>query len=210
LILGSAAAYHELNNDNIDLATPHPHQIRGGHCPHQPGSLASKVKDNLNHTRLAGIWKVAYDEKILNHNFTCMGTKMIPFADFEVDDGPDTKTIEQGKMLELMTSHGLTDSFRSWLNNEENDALGDEQYVVRVGRQLNFRHPSDRSVAYLEPHGVHTPHIHNLTELHHMNELSHDHFDLQFLRYAQVLDTDYDNFVVLYSCQEAADFALKE
>ena len=43
-----------------------------------------------------------------------------------------------------------------------------------------------------------------------MNELSHDHFESQFLRYSQVLDTDYDNFLVLYTCQEAADFALKE
>lgn len=75
---------------------------------------------------------------------------------------------------------------------------------------MNFRHPSDKSIAYLEPHGIHTPHIHNLTELHNMNELAHDHFDMQFLRYSQVLDTDYDNFVLLYTCQEAADFALKE
>ena len=88
--------------------------------------------------------------------------------------------------------------------------MGDEQYVIRVGRQMNFRHPSDKSIAYLEPHGIHTPHIHNLTELHNMNELAHDHFDMQFLRYSQVLDTDYDNFVLLYTCQEAADFALKE
>lgn len=46
--------------------------------------------------------------------------------------------------------------------------------------------------------------------MHHLKELSEDHFDLQFLRYGQVLDTDYDNYIILYSCQEAADFALKE
>jgi hypothetical protein len=60
----------------------------------------------LNHTRLAGIWKDAYDEKVFNHNFTCMGNKLIPFADFETESGPKAKL---SKILELMSSHGLTD-----------------------------------------------------------------------------------------------------
>ena len=31
-------------------------------------------------------------------------------------------------------------------------------------------------------------------------------FEAQYLKYMQVLDTDYDNYLVLYSCQENADF----
>jgi len=31
-------------------------------------------------------------------------------------------------------------------------------------------------------------------------------FDSQFKRYAQVLDTDYDNFMVLYECFETASY----
>ena len=31
-------------------------------------------------------------------------------------------------------------------------------------------------------------------------------FDSQYLRYTQVLDTDYENFMVLYTCQETGEF----
>jgi hypothetical protein len=35
-------------------------------------------------------------------------------------------------------------------------------------------------------------------------------FDSQFKRYAQVLDTDYDNYMVLYQCFETAQYFDKE
>lgn len=52
------------------------------------------------------------------------------------------------------------------------------------------------------------------TNLHHKyqyNKIDSDFFDpylfdSQFLKYAQVLDTDYENFLLLYSCQEYAEF----
>ena len=31
-------------------------------------------------------------------------------------------------------------------------------------------------------------------------------YDSQFTKYAQILDTDYDNYILLYTCQESAEF----
>jgi len=60
---------------------------------------------------------------------------------------------------------------------------------------------------------------HNLSEHEDPNVKEHGHgdmnrpefynehsFDAQFKRYAQVLDTDYDNFAVLYECFETAEY----
>ena len=81
--LASVQAFHEMNDDQTDYTYPHPHGIKAGHCPHKPGEIVSKVKDTLDLKKLYGIWKVYYDEKFLNHNFTCMGTKFIPLQDLE-------------------------------------------------------------------------------------------------------------------------------
>ena len=47
------------------------------------------------------------------------------------------------------------------------------------------------------------------------HKVSADNFDVylfesQFLKYTQVLDTDYENYLLLYSCQESAEFLDKE
>lgn len=57
--------------------------MKHGKCPYQPGELNSKVADTLEMSRLYGIWKIAYDEKHLNRNYTCMGAKLIPMLDLE-------------------------------------------------------------------------------------------------------------------------------
>ena len=48
--------------------------MKVGHCPFKPGALNSKV-DDFKFSELAGIWKVVYDEKSLNDNFTCPGVR---------------------------------------------------------------------------------------------------------------------------------------
>ena len=66
---------------------------------------------------------------------------------------------------------------------------------------MSFRNDSDKSIAFLEPLGSHSDHINNLTAFdENVFEQDAAHFDLQFLRYSQILDTDYDNYIVLYTC----------
>ena len=60
-----------------------------------------------------------------------------------------------------MTSHGLTDAFRDYLVESGAAGEADEPYDIRHGRQLNFRHKTDLSVGFYEPHGSHSNHIKN-------------------------------------------------
>ena len=64
-----------------------------------------------------------------------------------------------------MTSHGLTDVFRDYLVESGAAGEADEPYDIRHGRQLNFRHKTDLSVGFYEPHGSHSNHIKNLTDV---------------------------------------------
>lgn len=61
----SASALHELNHIHLELETQDPSSMKPGRCPLVPDKIATRVKD-FNYTKLAGVWKVAYDEKELN------------------------------------------------------------------------------------------------------------------------------------------------
>lgn len=102
----------------------------------------------------------------------------------------------------------MTDKMRQMLV-ENGEMIANHPYIVKLNRQLNFR-SSDPTVAYIE---------HERDPLDDFdykggsrsdgNDNSYNDFyafDHHYLRYAKVLDTDYDNFVIMYSCQEAAEY----
>lgn len=74
----TVSAIHELNHLFREMDKQDPGSYKSGHCPYKPGDIKSKVS-NFNFTRMTGIWKVAYDEKELTQNFTCMGARFDEF-----------------------------------------------------------------------------------------------------------------------------------
>ena len=52
-----------------------PSSMKPGHCPKIPGDIPTRALD-LNFTKLAGVWRVAYDEKELNDKYSCAGTRL--------------------------------------------------------------------------------------------------------------------------------------
>ena len=87
-----------------------------------------------------------------------------------------------------------------------------ESYNVREGMQINFAYGHtqenlDTSIGIIEHHYWGEYDV-ELSEFNHngKKEEQFDPFlwDSQFQRYAQVLDTDYDNYMVLYECLESA------
>ena len=85
-------------------------------------------------------------------------------------------------------------------------------YYVNQGMQINFRHPSDPSISFLEYHhlGLHEEEGLSEEDDEHVHIFDPYLFDSQFLRYNQVIDTDYIDYFVLYTCQESADFVYDE
>lgn len=87
-------------------------------------------------------------------------------------------------------------------------------YHVYNGLQLKFTHPSDKSVAFVDHRDVDLENHPNVKAHGHDGELETEFdahvFDSQFKRYAQVFDTDYDNYMVMYQCFETAHFYDKE
>jgi len=87
---------------------------------------------------------------------------------------------------------------------EENSDYDDTQkYLIDVNKQWFWRHPNDTSVAY---------HKERKPDNFKPRKSGYDVFewDSQFLRYSQIIDTDYKNYIVLYSCYEIAEFYHKE
>lgn len=59
-----------------DQATQSASHIKPGRCPYKPGELKSRVKDSLKPEKLDGVWRVIYDGKEMNQNFTCQTLKL--------------------------------------------------------------------------------------------------------------------------------------
>lgn len=71
---------------------------------------------------------------------------------------------------------------------------------------MNFRH-RDPSIAYIESEQLRHDEFHfDHADNKHPGHEDYNAFDHHYLRYAQVLDTDYSNFVIVYSCQEGAHY----
>ena len=86
----------------------------------------------------------------------------------------------------------MTEETREYLR-KEGDPDADKKYFINEGYKLHFNNLHDKSIADIFDFNAEiTPKDKN------------DPND--FIRYSQVLDTDYDNFLVLYQCFEIAEY----
>ena len=75
-----------------------------------------------------------------------------------------------------------------------------------MDRQINYSFEEDKSVSFFQP----------LLELgeEYSNgpdgQFIRDILEKQYLQYYQILDTDYDNFMTVYNCQEHAEYRDKK
>ena len=174
-----------------------------------------------------------FDRHALNDNHKCYGVKLM--HTYAYDDGDPSihdedamKDVE--RIFEYIKATNVGESVDDTPKSEEEQEEpepqdenygGDELdllsfgYHVYHGFQLHFK-DADKSVARVVHRDV------NL-ELHKDDDIvEHDHtgekegyfsehvFDSQFKRYAQVLDTDYDTYAVVYQCFETAQYFDKE
>jgi len=102
-------------------------------------------------------------------------------------------------MLPYSQSNGISNYL---YKDIKKDIPNGHNYWINEGRVINFDH-EDPTIASLQYASVH--------EANHTHLVENDQFDpyvfnSQFMKYVQVLDTDYDNYILLYSCQENAEF----
>lgn len=75
----------------------------------------------------------------------------------------------------------------------------DVKYELLVGDQLKFSHPTDYSIGYFM--SMPNPNVYKEAP-----EFDLTRWRRQFLKYYQVLDTDYSHFMTVYTCTEVADY----
>lgn len=197
------------------------------------GEIVSNVKDTLNPHRLMGNWMNMFDREHLNNNHKCYGVKFIHTWSFDTENlNPNNpehmkdvpKIFEYMKMTNDYSPESDEHAYYIDENDPEdiefaqNTPMPEEMDLITFGYhayhgyQLDFVDEHDRSIARV----LHRDQ--NLVEHEDENVQEHTHedkreeffnnyvFDAQFKRYAQVLDTDYDNFMVLYECFETAQY----
>ena len=113
-----------------------------------------------------------------------------------------TEDGKKAKNLKFSISNGLSYDNKEELYEDEHPGVH-QDYFIYEGRQLTFNTEGDLSIARLEYQKVH--------EANHAHSVQTDTFDpyvfdSQYTRYFQVLDTDYDNYMLVYSCQEINEY----
>ena len=180
--------------------------ILEGSCPHGPGKITTdlSLSGDFDPHKLVGPWINLIDEKDENLDKTCMGSKIVHSHEAQDDDHP---------LFEFFQSNSITNTMRNKLRQSDDPAAHD-QYYVSMGMQLHFRNRLDKTIGYLEYSELDLDYDHpeNYDENQEAEQISFDPyvFDSQYLRYVQVLDTDYDNYFVMYACQEIARIVDKE
>ena len=74
------------------------------------------------------------------------------------------------------------------------------EYYTNKGAEINFRNPHDKAVGYHDPE----KRVNQEPKIE--GEFDQDEFNKQYIHVTKVVDTDYDNFLVIYSCHEAESF----
>lgn len=52
-------------------------EIADGKCPFRPGEVQSKVKADLDYSKLQGMWINMFDEREIKDHFLCMSLKLL-------------------------------------------------------------------------------------------------------------------------------------
>lgn len=94
----------------------------------------------------------------------------------------------------------FTEKFLEWQLTQDPEFDEDQEYLVDMARDLRWSYKNDSSIAYIRR--AKNP-DYKEKEKHEFDEYV---YEQQFLRWAQVVDTDYDNYLVLWHCWEHAEY----
>lgn len=87
---------------------------------------------------------------------------------------------------------------------EQGEKEADQKYFINSGRKAVFDDPDDKSIANMR--WAYVQKENDLKESEDESKFNETKFDDQFLRFSQILDTDYTGYMVVYSCQENAEW----
>ena len=129
---------------------------------------------------------------MMQNQYVCMATKL----KYEIEDAGVHET------LKYSLTNGLPKKAIKAFGNQEVQ----QNYWTHEGRMLMFDQ-KDPTVASIMHSKVHHDYQYNKVDTDSFDPFL---FDSQFLKYAQILDTDYENYILLYTCQETAEFTDNE
>ena len=179
-----------------------------GPCPFKAGALDSNVKTSLNAHKLAGPWVNIYDRKVLNDEYKCYGVNLIHTHAYPPGEGTlDNEELMKDvpKVFEYLKSTNVGESEdpdsaeeqaeKAESLEEDEDFMEDDEpamlafgYHVHNGLQLEFDHPTDKSIAYVGHRDVDLENHPSVKEHDHDGEMETEFdahvFDSQFKRYA--------------------------
>lgn len=177
-------------NQFLDDPRPQYKDLVPGVCP-KPGRFPQRVK-NFDFHKLAGVWIRAIDEKDFASNYTCLS------CNFE----PLNKTFAGMFMAEQ-----FTESHKEFQLSMNKDFDEDQEYLLDINRFLEFSHKSDPTIGYVRTERQKETRTEEQITA---NAFDPWLFEQQFLRYGQVVDTDYDNYFIFWSCWEIAEWYTRE
>ena len=162
--------------------------LQDGHCPYAAGEIDAKPFD----TRfLEGEWVNVYDRNMLNDHLKCYSARFTPFGnhDFEEEDRKPT-------YFEYQT-----------VSIDENN-----KPTVRMGLALNFNFDEKNTAYGIAEHSAINPsgQMGDITKHEHGDYFDPWLWDSQFDRYMKVVDTNNQDYLVLYQCLESANYRDKK
>jgi hypothetical protein len=143
------------------------------------------MKDKLDLTKIQGQWINYFDEKELKNKFLCMGAKLLIFDE------------QKPQELSFQQSNSIYDELREHLR-EEGDPDADQKYFINSGRKAVFGYENDKSIAIMKP--MYVQQQNELEEAEDKSKFSEAKFEHQYVKYFQILDTDYETYMVTYQC----------
>ena len=143
--------------------------------------------------RLEGPWITTYDEKELTNQYLCMGVNFKQLKDGSTD----------APQLAFEQANAIYEETRKALREQGENKIADQKYFVNAARKWVYDiEGDDRSVASIDYSDEAL--YRTLRQGDTPEKFNEYKFEKQFVKYSQILDTDYDSFALVYSCQENA------
>lgn len=111
---------------------------------------------------------------------------------------------DKSNELSFQQANSIYDVMRDHLRNTGDADIADQKYFIQPGRKALFNYPHDRSIATVKQTYVQV--LNELAKDEDKNEFNEHKFEDMFTKYMQVLDTDYEGYMIVYMCQENMEF----